>query len=163
MILICHLAKVPFVFNPLPPKENIFYMLEANNQGENQIFLYEVVFPSSSASLARRFSRIVLRVSKSRMSQETKRILRQGGQILSIKPLNSENVFIEPKSISQPWWVEITTNQPKCLYYFGPFDSFAEALSHQSGYIEDLRSESAAGISTQIKQCQPKVLTQEYL
>jgi hypothetical protein len=156
-----HLVKVPSVFNPLPPKENIFLMLEANNQGENQIFLYEVVFLRSSGSLVRRFSRTVLRVPKSRMSQETTRILRQGGKILSIKPLNRESVSIEPNLLDQPWWVEITTNQPKCLYYFGPFESFAEALSHQSGYIEDLQSESAVGINSQIKQCQPQILTQE--
>lgn len=136
-------------------------MLEANNQGENQIFLYEVVFLRSSGSLVRRFSRTVLRVPKSRMSQETTRILRQGGKILSIKPLNHESVAIESNLLDQPWWVEITTNQPKCLYYFGPFESFAEALSHQSGYIEDLQSESAVGINTQIKQCQPQILTQE--
>ncbi|MCZ8189298.1 MAG: DUF1816 domain-containing protein, partial [Microcystis sp. LE19-338.1B] len=51
--------------------------------------------------------------------------------------------------------------QPKCLYYFGPFESFSEALSYQSGYIEDLQSESALGINSEIKQCQPEVLTQE--
>jgi hypothetical protein len=156
-----HLAKVAFVFNPLPPKENIFCMLEANNQEENQIFLYEVVFPSSSGSLARRFSRTVLRVPKSRMSQETQRILRQAGKILSIKPLDFANGVIKPNFSSLPWWVEIATSQPKCLYYFGPFESFAEALSHQSGYIEDLQSEAAVGINAQIKQCQPEVLTQE--
>ena len=136
-------------------------MLEANNQGENQIFLYEVIFSRSSSPLVRRFSRTVLRVPKSRMSVETQRILRQGGKILSIKLLNYENVSIEPNLLDQPWWVEIATSQPKCLYYFGPFESFAEALSHQSGYIEDLQSEAAVGINTQIKQCQPQILTQE--
>lgn len=156
-----HLVKVTSVFNPLPPKENIFCMLEANNQEENQIFLYEVIFPSSSAPLVRRFSRTVLRVPKSRMSVETSRILRQGGKILRIKPLAHESVSIEPNAINQPWWVEITTSQPKCLYYFGPFESFADALSHQSGYIEDLQSESAVGINAAIKQCQPEILTQE--
>jgi hypothetical protein len=136
-------------------------MLEANNQEENQIFLYEVVFLCSSGSLARRFSRTVLRVPKSRMSVETQRILRQSGKILSIKPLALENSLSKPNFSSQPWWVEIATSQPKCLYYFGPFESFAEALSYQSGYIEDLQSESAVGINAQIKQCQPEVLTQE--
>ncbi|MFM6406488.1 MAG: DUF1816 domain-containing protein, partial [Microcystis sp.] len=34
--------------------------------------------------------------------------------------------------------------------------------SYQSGYIEDLQSESALGINSEIKQCQPEVLTQEY-
>jgi hypothetical protein len=108
-------------------------MLEANNQGENQIFLYEVVFSGSSGSLPQRFSRTVLRVPKSRMSQETQRLLRQGARILSIKPLDPETVSIKPSLPPQPWWIEITTTQPKCLYYFGPFESFSEALSHQSG------------------------------
>ena len=136
-------------------------MLEANNQGENQIFLYEVVFSGSSGSWPQRFSRTVLRVPKSRMSQETQRLLRQGARILSIKPLDPETVSIKPSLPPQPWWIEITTTQPKCLYYFGPFESFSEALSHQSGYIEDLQSESAVGINSEIKQCQPEVLTQE--
>lgn len=136
-------------------------MLEANNQGENQIFLYEVVFSGSSGSLPQRFSRTVLRVPKSRMSQETRRLLRQGAKILSIRPIDPETVSIEPNLPSQPWWIEITTTEPQCLYYFGPFESFFEALSHQSGYIEDLQSESALGIDSEIKQCQPEVLTQE--
>ncbi|TRT78883.1 MAG: DUF1816 domain-containing protein [Microcystis aeruginosa Ma_AC_P_19900807_S299] len=134
-------------------------MLEANNQGENQIFLYEVVFSGSSGSLPQRFSRTV---PKSRMSQETQRLLRQGAKILSIRPLDPETAPIKPSLPPQPWWIEITTTQPKCLYYFGPFESFSEALSHQSGYIEDLQSESALGINSEIKQCQPEVLTQEY-
>jgi len=71
-------------------------MLEANNQGENQIFLYEVVFSGSSGSWPQRFSRTVLRVPKSRMSQETQRLLRQGAKILSIKPLDQETVSIKP-------------------------------------------------------------------
>ena len=137
-------------------------MLEANNQGENQIFLYEVVFSGSSGSLPQRFSRTVLRVPKSRMSQETQRLLRQGAKILSIRPLDPETAPIKPSLPHQPWWIEITTSQPKCLYYFGPFESFSEALSYQSGYIKDLQSESALGINSEIKQCQPEVLTQEY-
>ncbi len=96
------------------------------------------------------------------MSQETQRLLRQGAKILSIRPLDPETAPIKPSLLPQPWWIEITTTQPKCLYYFGPFKSFSEALSHQSGYIEDLQSESALGINSEIKQCQPEVLTQEY-
>ena len=84
-------------------------MLEANNQGENQIFLYEVVFSGSSGSLPQRFSRTVLRVPKSRMSQETQRLLRQGAKILSIRPIDPETASIKPSLLSQPWWIEITT------------------------------------------------------
>ncbi|NES84519.1 MAG: DUF1816 domain-containing protein, partial [Moorea sp. SIO2B7] len=52
--------------------------------------------------------------------------------------------------------------QPRCTYYFGPFDSFNEAQSHQPGYIEDLQEEGAEGITVEIKQCQPQILTQEW-
>lgn len=44
------------------------------------------------------------------------------------------------------WWVEITTTQPKVIYYFGPFDSESEATAHQAGYVEDLQAEGAQDI-----------------
>lgn len=60
---------------------------------------------------------------------------------------------------NQPYWVEITTNKPFCIYYFGPFDSYIEAKTMQSGYIEDLVAEKATGISVEIKRCMPTKLT----
>jgi hypothetical protein len=60
-----------------------------------------------------------------------------------------------------PWWVVIFTEQPQCLYYFGPFDSSSEAESHRAGYVEDLELEGASGIFVEIKQCQPLILTKE--
>ena len=57
------------------------------------------------------------------------------------------------------WWVKIVTTQPYCIYYFGPFDSQAEAAVAQYGYIEDLIEEKAHGISIEIEQNQPKLLT----
>jgi hypothetical protein len=66
------------------------------------------------------------------------------------------------KRINLAWWVEIYTAKPRCLYYFGPFDSEAEAKQYQSGYIEDLDNEGAEGIAVSIKQCQPQKLTQEW-
>ena len=57
------------------------------------------------------------------------------------------------------WWIEITTAKPYCIYYFGPFDSKAEAVVAQYGYIEDLITEKASGISVEIKTAQPKLLT----
>ncbi len=60
---------------------------------------------------------------------------------------------------SKPYWVEITTKQPNCLYYFGPFHSRAEAKEMQAGYIEDLIAEKAIGISVEIKRCLPTRLT----
>ena len=58
-----------------------------------------------------------------------------------------------------PYWVKITTAQPKCIYYFGPFDNPQEAKLNQNGYIEDLISEQASEIYAQIKKCNPKNLT----
>lgn len=136
-------------------------MQEANYRKDSQIFLYEVVFRDRGGSFARRFSRAILRVPKSRMSAETRRILREGGTILAIEPLAMESDLAKSSADVSPWWVEIVTAEPKCLYYFGPFDSYEEAFSNQAGYLEDLESESAIGIATTIKQCQPEILTVE--
>ena len=69
------------------------------------------------------------------------------------------NIF-GSKSPSTAYWLKITTKVPKCIYYFGPFDSSWEAKSLQSGYIEDLLEEQAQGIHVELEECeQPKVLT----
>ena len=66
-------------------------------------------------------------------------------------------------SFSKPWWVEISTTQPRCLYYFGPFDTEDEAAQYQGGYIEDLEQEGAQKIGVTIKCCaEPAHLTVEY-
>ncbi|MDX2230788.1 MAG: DUF1816 domain-containing protein [Leptolyngbyaceae cyanobacterium bins.349] len=57
------------------------------------------------------------------------------------------------------WWVEITTEAPRCTYYFGPFSSHAEAEAAKPGYVEDLQSEDAQGISVVVKRCKPERLT----
>lgn len=57
------------------------------------------------------------------------------------------------------WWVEIETESPKCMYYFGPFTTAKEAKAAQSGYIEDLQQEGAKGIKAEIKRCKPAKLT----
>lgn len=57
------------------------------------------------------------------------------------------------------WWVEIQTNIPRCIYYFGPFENAKEARLSQVGYLEDLLAEKARGITVEIKQCQPENLT----
>lgn len=68
-----------------------------------------------------------------------------------------------PKSFAQEqgfdWWIEITTNQPDCIYYFGPFLGIKEAQYLLPGYIEDLNVEGYQNMRVQIKQCQPKQLT----
>ena len=63
------------------------------------------------------------------------------------------------KTAIKPYWVEITTKEPHCIYYFGPFDSSGEAKTMQHGYIEDLMTEKAVGISVDIKRCLPTKLT----
>ncbi|BAZ44667.1 CpcD phycobilisome linker-like protein [Chondrocystis sp. NIES-4102] len=61
--------------------------------------------------------------------------------------------------VSQPYWVKITTKKPHCIYYFGPFDNYSEAKEMQSGYVEDLMTEKAIGITVEIKRCLPTRLT----
>ncbi|MGB3692300.1 MAG: DUF1816 domain-containing protein [Spirulinaceae cyanobacterium] len=56
-------------------------------------------------------------------------------------------------------WIEITTETPKCTYYFGPFTSKQEAQNAQAGYLEDLKSENAQGIVVSVKRCNPSKLT----
>jgi hypothetical protein len=57
------------------------------------------------------------------------------------------------------WWLEVITEEPKCIYYFSPFSSeyLAEVLS--DGYLEDLEQEKAQVISVDIKRGQPRKLT----
>jgi hypothetical protein len=61
--------------------------------------------------------------------------------------------------IGLAWWVEITTDSPRCVYYFGPFLSSQEAETEQPGYVEDLKQEGAQGIVVTIKRCKPTQLT----
>ncbi|HEY9825325.1 MAG TPA: DUF1816 domain-containing protein [Stenomitos sp.] len=58
------------------------------------------------------------------------------------------------------WWVEISTDKPRCRYYFGPFVTKKEASTMQWGYLEDLEGEGAEGIHLSIKRCQPMCLTE---
>jgi Domain of unknown function (DUF1816) len=70
--------------------------------------------------------------------------------------------FLEPNGFSsdnQPWWVKITSISPHCLYYFGPFASFDEAQQQQEGYLQDIESEGAQGISLSIERSNPHYLT----
>jgi hypothetical protein len=61
--------------------------------------------------------------------------------------------------LGQAWWIEVSTTQPKCTYYFGPFADVKEAESAMKGYIEDLEGESAQGIRAVVKRCKPERLT----
>lgn len=63
------------------------------------------------------------------------------------------------QGLRPPWWAEITTIKPKCIYYFGPFETSSEAKDAYPGYIDDLDSEGAQGIVVVVKRCKPDVLT----
>jgi hypothetical protein len=62
-------------------------------------------------------------------------------------------------SLGQAWWIEVLTDRPRCTYYFGHFGGVELANLAVSGYVEDLESEAAQGIKTQVKCCQPDRLT----
>ena len=62
-------------------------------------------------------------------------------------------------SFGWAWWVEIVTQNPRCIYYFGPFLSSKEADAAKAGYVEDLELEGAQGIVVKIKRCKPENLT----
>ena len=64
--------------------------------------------------------------------------------------------------LSTPWWVKITTAEPNCIYYFGPFDSELEAVEAKPGFIEDLQQEGAENIETSLQRsAEPEELTIE--
>lgn len=57
------------------------------------------------------------------------------------------------------YWVEITTDDPTCTYYFGPFLGGSDAEASVNGYLEDLKNEGAQGITVSVKRCKPGNLT----
>lgn len=61
--------------------------------------------------------------------------------------------------IGLAWWIEVTTDNPRCVYYFGPFSSKNAALTSQGGYVEDLEQEGATNIKVDVKRCKPSNLT----
>ncbi len=62
----------------------------------------------------------------------------------------------------QAWWIEISTVQPRCIYYFGPFTDAMGAELAAPGYIKDLENESARGIKTRVKRGKPNQLTIDF-
>ena len=57
------------------------------------------------------------------------------------------------------WWIEILTDKPSYIYYFGDFKTYWEAEWNKSGYVQDLEEEGAKIINIQVEQCKPKQLT----
>ncbi|HEY9852257.1 MAG TPA: DUF1816 domain-containing protein [Leptolyngbyaceae cyanobacterium] len=68
-------------------------------------------------------------------------------------------IEIELREEDKPWWAEITTVKPCCIYYFGPFQELIEAKNASFGYVEDLKTEASQVIEVTLKRCQPDVLT----
>jgi hypothetical protein len=85
----------------------------------------------------------------------------QKGQIMKV--LEAAEVVVVPglEHVEFSWWVEIVTDAPRCIYYFGPFSHAQTAKTHIGGYMEDLLQEGAEICSIEIKQCQPGELTIE--
>lgn len=77
------------------------------------------------------------------------------------KNLEKSNIIRSKTPWKFDWWIEICTDNPLCIYYFGAFESFTLAESAQDGYILDLLNENAKIISVKIQQCQPQQLTVE--
>jgi Domain of unknown function (DUF1816) len=63
---------------------------------------------------------------------------------------------------AKAWWLEVSTTQPSCVYYFGPFDSEPEATQAKAGYISDLESEGSKVTAVAVTQrATPEKLTVE--
>lgn len=56
-------------------------------------------------------------------------------------------------------WIKVTTESPRCVYFFGPFLTVKGARKEENGYLEDLRGEGAGSIKTEIKRFKPTELT----
>ncbi|MBF2055894.1 MAG: DUF1816 domain-containing protein [Cyanobacterium sp. T60_A2020_053] len=56
-------------------------------------------------------------------------------------------------------WIKVTTDNPRCVYFFGPFLTMKGAREEENGYLEDLLGEGARGIKTEIKRFKPSELT----
>lgn len=73
---------------------------------------------------------------------------------------NLKEIFISfVDMIGVAVWVEIATESPKCLYYFGPFANIEEAELAKNGYVEDLETELAVITALAVKRCKPDNLT----
>ena len=78
-----------------------------------------------------------------------------------VKPLREQqsSIALRTGQLHLSWWIEINTSVPLCTYYFGPFNSQAEARDSRTGYVDDLFQEGARDIVALIKHCQPQKLT----
>jgi Domain of unknown function (DUF1816) len=57
------------------------------------------------------------------------------------------------------WWLEVRTINPLCIYFFGPFENQSEAESSQESFVQDLESENAWVLYSNVKLDNPRQLT----
>lgn len=69
-------------------------------------------------------------------------------------------IFSEEQRFNS-WWVRITTQNPEFTYFFGPFESREIARRKLSGFVEDLQSENAYIVDSDVKWCDPPQPTVE--
>ena len=83
---------------------------------------------------------------------------------------NFWNVWIERESsqestkeqgYEEAWWLRVTTKEPCCEYYFGPFSQRCDVAIRRGGFIKDLYDEGATQIETEILWYRPTELTIE--
>ncbi|MEB3175677.1 MAG: DUF1816 domain-containing protein [Cyanobacteriota bacterium] len=133
---------------------------ESDASLESSLYLLEVIpgrRQSASRLLPADRNRYFLKVAYPQLSQTLQRLSQNGDRVIQVTP---SSVLQPPATVA--WWIEIYTDYPTCLYYFGPFESEAEAQSAEQGFIDDLREEGAEQVAAQIKQCRPQILTQEW-
>ncbi|MEO1349419.1 MAG: DUF1816 domain-containing protein [Cyanobacteria bacterium J06635_15] len=75
-----------------------------------------------------------------------------------------KSLFDKPKRpFVNAWWVEIVTDAPQCLYYFGPFENEAQAAQAQTGYGGNLEQDAAELLRISVMQCpKPSQMIVEY-
>lgn len=119
---------------------------------DERCFLYEVFLPNIYGS------RVNLKVPFKRMNTKTREISSQKGKIICILPATLKRY--DPQ-LNLAWWIQIVTNSPKFIYFFGPFSTQKEAKYFQPDYVEDLISEKAIIVDVSLKYCQPISITIE--
>lgn len=137
----------------------------SSNQTEDRVFVIEaiglrsLIGPANPKTPIRQSCRMKFRVPYARLSQEIRRIALQGGKIVSILPLSAGGGGDVSSQTEDDWWVEVSTQQPKNQFYFGPFGTSSEAESQLPGYVEDLSEEGAEEITYKLLQGHPEQLT----
>ena len=93
--------------------------VKAKNWSDEPFFVYEVLLPSVFGG------RVWQKVPRHRMSEKNRQISLLGGKIITILPLTSQSYDGQSHLA---WWVKITTYQPRCLYFFGPFTKYLNKI-----------------------------------